>query len=94
MQVAVKDIKKDDEFWDGKHVWTALTDAEEATMIGGEPAIAILVRFETDGGSDYRKWDDPNIVLEIRRTPEHIKNWAIDGTSLLVVKEDGTTFRD
>lgn len=74
MILAVKDIKKGDEFHDGsKHVWTALTDAEvvlpsrSLEPLGGRDWVAILVRFELDGGSDYRKWDDPTIRLNITR---------------------------
>jgi hypothetical protein len=64
MQLAVENIKKGDVF-DRPNGWEAVADA----LIASDGNVLLDVRYMTDGGLGTREWDDPSMVLEIRRDP-------------------------
>lgn len=66
--IPVREVRRGDEFvvtdslGDLRVVWRALSDANE------EPDhTAVSVQHFPDGGIDYRTWDNPSYLLEIRR---------------------------
>ena len=65
MQLSVKDIRKGDVF-ERPHFsagWTAIDNA----WTRNDGHVLVDVRYNGDGGTGFREWDDDSIILEIRR---------------------------
>lgn len=61
-----KEIREDDEFWDGNLlVWIALADAN-IVQIDGEDLAAIPVKYMQDGGQNYRYFE-PDQIVKVKR---------------------------